>query len=58
MKKKIIIALLIVVFSVPVGFGIYNLIPDPVPPTPSYSVELTNNYGGGLSLSKDIAYPD
>lgn len=57
-KKRILLIIFAIAFLVPIGFGIYNLIPDPVPPTRSYSVELKDNYNNGLTLSKNIAYPD
>lgn len=60
-KKHALLILFLIIFLVPIGFGIYALIPErPVPPTPivTYEVKLVNDYDGGLTLSQNTAYKD
>lgn len=56
------IIILIIIFLVPIGFGIYSLIPEPTPPSPpptpvvTYEVKLINNDDNKLTLTNTTAY--
>ncbi|MCQ2786815.1 MAG: InlB B-repeat-containing protein, partial [Bacilli bacterium] len=57
-KKRFLLILFLIIFLVPIGFGIYALIPDRPAPVVTYEVKLINNDDGGLSISQNTAYPD
>lgn len=57
-KKRILIVLFWIIFLVPIGFGIAKLLPGCSAPTINYEVKLADDYAGGLTISKNIAYPE
>lgn len=57
-KKRFLLVLFLIIFLVPLGFGIYALIPDRPAPIVTYEVKLINNDDGGLAISQNTAYPD
>lgn len=57
-NKYIKIVLFLLVFLIPVGFGVSKLFSCSNESTTSYKVKLASNYGEGLTISENTVYAD